>query len=75
VKMLRITRRILHYLILFMLVGIVATLWNHREDPEGAVGALQVAQEIDALMVFGLMALILEAIYRWRLRRRLVQPE
>ena len=73
-KIVRIARRILHYFIPLMLVGIVATLWNHHDDPNRAAVALEVAEEIDALIVFGLMALILEGIYRWRLRRRLVQP-
>jgi hypothetical protein len=72
-KIMLTARRILHFIVLFMVLGIVVTLWNHHADPNRAAVALEVAEEIDALVGFALMALMLEGVYRWRLRRRQAQ--
>lgn len=69
----RITRKILHFLIVFMVLGIAATLWNHHDDPNRAAVASAIAEELDALILFGFVALIVEGIYRWS-RCRLDRP-
>jgi hypothetical protein len=74
VKNMRATRRILHFLILLMIAGIVATLWNHHDDSKSAAVTLEVAEEIDALVILTLLALMLEAVFRWRIRRRPTEP-